>query len=170
MDKFGLKADVIAKVHAAFKPFKDIDSVVLYGSRAKGNYHTGSDIDLTIKSKAPQNSQLLYDVMGAIDDLDLVYKFDISLLHDIKNKDLIDHISRVGIEFYNAKNYAKKQQQKQRATQYTKSAYQSEQVLEENLIKQLVSLEYERVTINDETQLKNNLKTCLLYTSPSPRD
>ena len=161
MDKFGLKADVIAKVHAAFKPFKDIDSVVLYGSRAKGNYHTGSDIDLTIKSKAPQNSQLLYDVMGAIDDLDLVYKFDISLLHDIKNKDLIDHISRVGIEFYNAKNYAKKQQQKQRATQYTKSAYQSEQVLEENLIKQLVSLEYERVTINDETQLKNNLKTQL---------
>jgi len=38
---------------------------------------------------------------------------------------------------------------------------QSEAVLEEKLIKQLVSLEYERVVINDEATLLANLKTQL---------
>ncbi len=35
---------------------------------------------------------------------------------------------------------------------------QSEAVLEENLITQLESLKYERITIKDETDLKSNLK------------
>jgi len=39
--------EVMAK---AFKDNTNIESVYLYGSRAKGNYRRGSDIDLTIKN------------------------------------------------------------------------------------------------------------------------
>ena len=38
---------------------------------------------------------------------------------------------------------------------------QSEYILEENLINQLVELGYSKVTIQDETELINNLKTQL---------
>jgi len=50
-DKFGLKAKHIAAIRNAFRQYPSIEQVVLYGSRAKGNYRTGSDIDLTIKTK-----------------------------------------------------------------------------------------------------------------------
>ena len=97
---YGLKSDVIDKIQGALAQFEAIDSVILYGSRAKGNYRTGSDIDLTIKTDGSETRRLLSDVMGAIDDLDLIYLFDLSLFADIDNENLIEHINRVGIEFY----------------------------------------------------------------------
>lgn len=104
--KYGLKADIITKIQTALAQFNDIQSVVLYGSRAKGNYKNGSDIDLSIKTKKSVDTQLLFDVIGAIDELDLIYYFDISLFCQIDNPDLIEHINRVGVEFYNAKTFA----------------------------------------------------------------
>ena len=40
-------------------------------------------------------------------------------------------------------------------------SYQSEQILEENLLKQLQGLGYERLKITDEKNLLSNLKTRL---------
>ncbi len=97
---YGLAPGDIEKIRAVFKKFPAIESVLIYGSRAKGTYRTGSDIDLTIKTDGTETDRLLFDVIQAIDDLDLIYLFDISLLADIKNRDLLDHIDRVGGEFY----------------------------------------------------------------------
>ncbi|WP_423186139.1 nucleotidyltransferase domain-containing protein [Alishewanella sp. d11] len=46
--KFGLSNSDLAKMNNVFARHPQIEQVVLYGSRAKGNYRTGSDIDLTI--------------------------------------------------------------------------------------------------------------------------
>ena len=46
---FGLKPEIFQQLSTIFQAYENIDSVVLYGSRAKGTYHDGSDIDLTIK-------------------------------------------------------------------------------------------------------------------------
>jgi len=100
MDKFGLKPQVIAKIQQVLSRFNEISSVIIYGSRAKGSYKNGSDIDLTIKTNSDKNNDLLYKVNREIDDLNLIYYFDISLFNQITNQDLIDHINRVGIEFY----------------------------------------------------------------------
>jgi len=109
-DRFGLKADVIEKIQSALAQFAGIDSVILYGSRAKGNYRTGSDIDLTIKTNDRETKNLLFDVIGAIDDLDLIYLFDISIFEQIDNENLIDHIDRVGVEFYQRDRFLMQQQ------------------------------------------------------------
>ena len=45
-----------------------IESVIIYGSRAKGNYQVGSDIDLTIKGSILPFSELM-QVEDQIDDL-----------------------------------------------------------------------------------------------------
>jgi predicted nucleotidyltransferase len=46
--KYGLKDDVVKKIINVFSKYPQIEKAVLYGSRAKGNYKNGSDIDLTL--------------------------------------------------------------------------------------------------------------------------
>ncbi len=99
-DLYGLKAEVIQKIQMVFSGFPTIEQAILYGSRAKGNYRPGSDIDLTLKTNGEGGLHLLTGIMTALDDLNLPYSFDISLLGDIKNDNLIDHINRVGVIFY----------------------------------------------------------------------
>jgi predicted nucleotidyltransferase len=48
MIQFGLKGRDIDKINHVFASYEGIDSVVVYGSRAKGTLKLGSDIDLTI--------------------------------------------------------------------------------------------------------------------------
>lgn len=97
--KFGLDTGVIQKINAVFQKYAEVEGVIVYGSRAKGNYKPGSDIDLTILSKSKDLS-LLFKIENEIDDLLLPYKVDLSFFSLIDNQNLIDHISRVGIEFY----------------------------------------------------------------------
>ena len=71
----------------------------MYGSRAKGNYTAGSDIDITLKGEELDLEQL-NKINIDLDDLLLPYTFDLSILHQIANPDLIEHIERVGKVFY----------------------------------------------------------------------
>ena len=43
---------------------------------------------------------VLLKIIGGIDELLLPYIFDVSILNDLTNPDLIDHIERVGKTFY----------------------------------------------------------------------
>ncbi len=96
---FGLSDKAIHAIHNVLKQFPEVEEAVIYGSRAKGNYREGSDIDLTLKG-----NNLTLDTLNAIswrlDDLLLPQKIDLSIYKHIKNSDLIDHIQRVGKTLY----------------------------------------------------------------------
>jgi predicted nucleotidyltransferase len=96
---FGLRAEVLEQLNALFKSHPEIVTVVLYGSRAKGTYRPGSDIDITVKGGQVNNS-LVGKLAEEIDDLLLPYSFDISSWSQIDNPDLLSHIERVGIVIY----------------------------------------------------------------------
>ncbi len=96
---FGLSTETIQKISTILNEYKIIDKVLIYGSRAKGNYKNGSDIDLTLLGKNIDASILL-SLHQKLEESDLPYKFDISVYDKIDNKDLKDHINRVGKEFY----------------------------------------------------------------------
>jgi type I restriction enzyme S subunit len=96
--KFGLQEKNIEAITAIFKKYSPIDSAVLYGSRAKGNFRPNSDIDLTLKGEL--DLTVLMKIETELDDLLLPYKIDLSIFHKLKNQDLIEHINRVGIEIY----------------------------------------------------------------------
>jgi len=97
--RWGLKEDVITNIQKVFSHFPEIEKVILYGSRAKGNYKNGSDIDLSIIGEG-LNLSIQNKIELALDELYLPYTFDISLFHQISNEELIEHINRVGIFFY----------------------------------------------------------------------
>lgn len=98
-EKCGLSLKTQENLISIFKKYPDIQKVILYGSRAKGNFKNGSDIDLTIFGEKICVENLLH-LQNEIDDLLLPYKVDLSLFRLIDNTELIEHINRVGVEFY----------------------------------------------------------------------
>jgi len=97
--RFGLTDETITKINTVFVKYSEIEEVVLYGSRAKGNYREGSDIDLTLKGDLV-NYRTLLNVLQDVDDLNTPYLFDISVYHQLSSESLIEHINRIGIIFY----------------------------------------------------------------------
>ena len=92
---YGLETKTLESITNTFSKFPEIEKVILYGSRAKGNFKNGSDIDLTfIGSKL--NLTILNKIALVIDDLLLPYSFDMSIFEHINNAELIEHIHRVG--------------------------------------------------------------------------
>ncbi len=96
---FGLSTLTIDKLNSVFSQHNSIDSVLIYGSRAKGNYRAGSDIDLTIMGSEIPFSEFM-QIENLIDDLMLPYTVDLSQYKLLSNADLIAHIDRVGVKFY----------------------------------------------------------------------
>jgi uncharacterized protein len=99
MNQFGLKPEAIAQINQVFSTYPEISKAILYGSRAKGNYKNGSDIDLTLISDRLTHQQLL-EIENQIDDLLLPYFIDLSIFRSIDNLSLIEHIDKLGVTFY----------------------------------------------------------------------
>jgi uncharacterized protein len=94
----GLPVAVIDAICRVFKRYPTLAQAVLYGSRAKGTFRPGSDIDLTLKGEL--SDQELLNLYGELDDLLLPYKFDLSLYRQLDNPALLEHIERVGRVLY----------------------------------------------------------------------
>ncbi|HBZ95674.1 MAG TPA: DNA polymerase subunit beta [Pseudomonas sp.] len=97
--RFGLPSYAIEKLRAVFQAWAHVERVILYGSRAKGTYRMGSDIDLTVEGEGLSLQQLLA-MESQIDELLLPWMVDLSLKDRIDNPALLDHIARVGVIFY----------------------------------------------------------------------
>ncbi|SHN22190.1 Nucleotidyltransferase domain-containing protein [Cyclobacterium lianum] len=95
----GLSAMSIEGIQSVFSRYPEIEKAILYGSRAKGNFRKGSDIDRTLEGRL-LTLTLLNQIDTELDELLLPYHIDLSIRHKIKNTDLLDHIDRVGKLFY----------------------------------------------------------------------
>ena len=94
------------QIREVFASFPQIKRATLYGSRALGRYHSGSDIDLTLITAKDTKLDLptLNQISESLDDLLLPYEIDLSSFEDIDNAELKEHISRVGVTFYTQNN------------------------------------------------------------------
>lgn len=99
MANFGLSDHTLNGLRNLFAQFPEIEQVLIYGSRAKGNYREGSDIDLTFKGKQ-LTSDLLTKIALHIDDLDTPYLFDLSLFDQLHSEALITQIHQTSQVFY----------------------------------------------------------------------
>jgi len=97
--KIGLSEAALSAICGVFAGYPAIRRVLLYGSRAKGSYRPGSDIDLTVDGSGVTENERL-EMESRLDDLLLPNKIDLSLVSSIKNPSLLDHIQRVGIVIY----------------------------------------------------------------------
>ena len=97
--RFGLTEAAIEKIGGVLSRHPQVERAVLYGSRAKGNSKNGSDIDLTLVGEK-LDSSILGQISWELDDLLLPQMIDLSLFSKLTHPELIEHIRRVGIIFY----------------------------------------------------------------------
>ncbi len=93
---YGLKDKDKNYLIQTIQGFNEIDKVVIFGSRAKGNYKTGSDVDLAV-----YGADVTFDVVARLhakleDESPMPYFFDVIDVNHLDNQDLKSHIERVG--------------------------------------------------------------------------
>ena len=98
-DACGLPQSAIDRIRTLFDACPAVERALIYGSRAKGNYRLGSDIDLVLEGRQLDDSQVLA-LETQLDDLLLPYQIDLSRLAAIQDEALLEHIQRAGRVFY----------------------------------------------------------------------
>lgn len=97
--RFGILTGDINSIVSILSTNLKIERVLLFGSRAKGNYHAGSDIDIAVKGQLLNLDDIL-ESLNKIEKLSLPYRVDLVIYDRINEPDLISHIDRVGITLF----------------------------------------------------------------------
>ncbi|WP_252229098.1 nucleotidyltransferase domain-containing protein [Clostridium sp. ZBS15] len=92
---YGINKKVYNNLISYFEKENDINKVILFGSRAKGNAKINSDIDLCIDCI----KKARYKIVENIDDIIGIYSSDI-LFSDSLNLEVKEQIDKYGIEIY----------------------------------------------------------------------
>ncbi|MBF0123877.1 MAG: nucleotidyltransferase domain-containing protein [Magnetococcales bacterium] len=98
MSHTGLSDRELALMHTVFRQIPEIREVVVFGSRAKGNYRPQSDVDLALVGVADELKAEA--ISEALDQLPMPYKFDVKAYDGIRYPPLLEHIHRVGVSIY----------------------------------------------------------------------
>lgn len=93
---FGLRESDLEYIVNVIRGFDEIEKAYIFGSRAKGNYKPGSDIDIAIYGENI-NSDILSKLNSILEEKSpMPYFFDIVDYSHLKHKELKEHIDRVG--------------------------------------------------------------------------
>ena len=99
--EFGLPPATLEAIRRILAEEPAVKKAVIYGSRAKGTYRPGSDIDLSLFGDG-----LDVDILGRIatrlHESPIPYQVDLSIFNLIDHAGLREHIQRVGRPFYEA--------------------------------------------------------------------
>lgn len=95
----GIDAATLMKLTRILATYPAVEQVKLYGSRAKGTAHERSDIDLAAYGDKLDRFTIARILLD-LDDSDIPYQVDLQNYHELKNKQLIEHIDRVGMIIY----------------------------------------------------------------------
>lgn len=98
--KFGLSEKSLHKIYNVFARYPEVEEVLLYGSRARGDYQNGSDIDLTLRGGNSLTHKILSKIATDLEDQLLPYTIDLSIYDNLNNQDIINEIDLVGVTFY----------------------------------------------------------------------
>jgi len=94
-----LDRDLNSIIEAVDK-YSEIEEVILFGSRAMGNYKKGSDVDLAIVGENIDRKILRRISDDLNEEYPLPYFFDVLNYNDISNEALKKHIDSVGKSIY----------------------------------------------------------------------
>ncbi|WP_373988268.1 nucleotidyltransferase domain-containing protein [Duganella sp. BuS-21] len=90
---------MVAAIATVLASFPQVEQAILHGSRARGDFRLGSDIDLCLDGNGLSLS-LLFKIEHALDKLLLPYKIDLAVRDQIDNPELLAQIEQLGASFY----------------------------------------------------------------------
>ena len=94
-EEFGLSRRDLNFIRGVLQMYPEIEKALVFGSRAKGNFKLESDIDIALNGKGV--GKIISSVKHQLNEgIPLLYHFDVVEYDTISNRDLKDHIDRVG--------------------------------------------------------------------------
>ena len=99
MNVFGLEADDMAAIQSILAAHSEVESAVLYGSRATGRFKPGSDIDLVLTGNN-LTDQIVLDIRTEFRGSNVPYMVDVIVENEIKDTNLKQEIDATGQVFY----------------------------------------------------------------------
>ena len=89
----------MSEVFRILSAHPQITLVFVFGSRAKGTFHNGSDLDLVIMNDNVE-PKTVDQVIGAFNESSLPFSVDLVQYHALTHDSFKSHIDRVGKVFY----------------------------------------------------------------------
>lgn len=103
--QFGLSGEALALIRDVFRKYPEVSHVKIYGSRARGDYRAGSDIDLALFC-GPEKKDVSSLISWDLEELPLPYLFDVADYSRLAAGPLKKEIDSAGRTLY-AKSGAK---------------------------------------------------------------
>ena len=90
----GLKERVIDEIKVLYYLFPQINQIIIFGSRARGNYNRTSDIDIAITG---QIDEIIYKIRDYFEESNLLYTVDVINYNSITDMEFKKNIDTEGI-------------------------------------------------------------------------
>lgn len=90
---------VAEEIRTIFKRHPEVERAILFGSRAKGNFGEGSDIDLVLEGSELDHRHVA-SMLGELEETFIPQRVDLLLKKPPIPQELLDHIARAGVVFY----------------------------------------------------------------------
>lgn len=97
---FGLLDRDLNYIMSAFRQYPEVEAVIVFGSRALGNFKTGSDVDLAVKGRGVDQALIRRLSFELNEVCPLPYFFDVVNYDEITNPGLREHIDQFGKAIY----------------------------------------------------------------------
>jgi len=94
----GLDTNDMVTIRAVLDGYADVETAILYGSRATDRFRPGSDVDLLLTGKSLTHRMIL-DILNDFDNSDLPYIFDV-VTEDNLDTEVKREIDRTGKLLY----------------------------------------------------------------------
>ncbi|SES87281.1 nucleotidyltransferase domain-containing protein [Anaerobranca gottschalkii] len=98
--KFGISKKSMDLIVNTIYKFPDIDKAVVFGSRSKGNYKRGSDIDVAVFGKEISDNTVNRLRVILNEELPLPFYFDVINFETLQNEELKREIENYGVVIY----------------------------------------------------------------------
>ena len=104
-NRFGLLNADIEAIVKTLRKYSKVKSALIFGSRAKGNYNNGSDVDIALKGSELDFSTISQISYWLNEETTMPYNFDLLNYESVQEPALKEHIDRMGIEIYSKKDH-----------------------------------------------------------------
>ena len=92
--KFGLKERELDEIKILYYLLPEIDEIIIFGSRARGDYSRVSDIDIAIKGSV---DKIMYKIRDYFEESSILYTMDVVNYMSISNQDFKEDIDNEGV-------------------------------------------------------------------------
>jgi uncharacterized protein len=97
---WGLMQSDLAAIKDILSQHSSVENARIFGSRAKGTHHVGSDVDIALAGQTLTFEAVQHIAYLLNEETIMPYRFDIVDYNAITNPAVTEHIDRVGVELY----------------------------------------------------------------------